>query len=154
MPNGGLSNAALVGKAGEFLVAGELLRRHIDVAYPAYDGGVDLIAYREHNFGCVVPIQVKTRSGTNFTFQKAWFRIKGLVLVQVWYATTTPEFYIFNTIAQVEDTLGPPTVQTNSWQVRGRWHVGNPTDDHKQRMQAHRNKWDRITDALNLQRLP
>jgi hypothetical protein len=38
-------DAALVGKAGEVLVAAELLRRHIDIAYPAHDSGVDLIAY-------------------------------------------------------------------------------------------------------------
>jgi hypothetical protein len=31
--------AALVGKAGEALVAAELLRRHVDVAYPAHDRG-------------------------------------------------------------------------------------------------------------------
>jgi hypothetical protein len=35
--------AALVGKAGEALVAAELLRRGINVAYPAFDGSVDLL---------------------------------------------------------------------------------------------------------------
>ena len=36
----------LVGKAGEALVAAELLRRGVDIATPAYDRGVDLLAYR------------------------------------------------------------------------------------------------------------
>src|ERR1700745_2060615 len=56
--------AALVGKAGEALVAAELLRQHIDVAYPAHDGGIDLLAYRGHDLGLVVPIQVKARTST------------------------------------------------------------------------------------------
>ena len=39
-------NPALVGKAGEMLVAAELMRRGIEIAHPASDVGVDLLAYR------------------------------------------------------------------------------------------------------------
>jgi hypothetical protein len=35
----GLTPGALIGKSGEALVAAELLRKQIDVAYPAYDVG-------------------------------------------------------------------------------------------------------------------
>jgi Holliday junction resolvase-like predicted endonuclease len=62
--------SALIGKAGEALVAAEVLRRGLHVAYPAYDGRVDLLAYREHNLKRVVPIQVKKRSSTCYNFQK------------------------------------------------------------------------------------
>jgi len=40
------TNPALIGKAGELMVAAELMRRGIEVAYPASDVGVDLLAYR------------------------------------------------------------------------------------------------------------
>jgi hypothetical protein len=77
------TTAALVGKAGEALVAAELLRRGISVAYPAFDGGIDLLAYREPHFERVIPIQVKARSSTCYHFQRSWFIVPGLVPVQV-----------------------------------------------------------------------
>jgi hypothetical protein len=137
----------LVGKAGEALVAAELLRQNIDVAYPAYDGGVDLIAYEGHEFGRVVQIQVKTRSGTNYTFHKTWFDSR-IVLVQVWFAVTDPQFFVFSNLDQVEQALGPEHAQTKSWKVDGVYHVGNPTKAHIERMQLHRSQWSRIRERL------
>ena len=99
---------ALVGKAGEALVATALMRRGVYVAYPAYDGGVDLLAYREHNFKNVVPIQVKARSGPSYTFQRRWFNVPGLVLVQVWHVASEPQFYVFGGLAHVEEGLQWP----------------------------------------------
>ena len=140
--------AALVGKAGEALVAAELLRRHIDVAYPAHDGGIDLLAYRGHDLGRVVPVQVKARTSTCYEFQKDWFRIERLVLVQVWYVTGTPEFYIFGGLADVVEALGPQHAATQSWLTNGAYNVTNPTPDHLQRMQANKGRWDRIVERL------
>lgn len=140
--------AALVGKAGEALVAAELLRRHIDVAYPAFDGGVDLIAYSEHNFERVVPIQVKARSRTCYAFQRSWFDISNIVLVQVWNVVTNPQFYIFESLIDVEDALGPRHAGTASWQERGVYNVTSPNDEQIERMQPHLNRWDRIESKL------
>jgi hypothetical protein len=141
--------AALVGKAGEALVAAELLRKHIDVAYPAFDGGVDLIAYSEHNFERVVPIQVKARSKTCYTFQRSWFEgIQGLVLVQVWNVIATPQFYIFENLRDVEDALGPRHANTASWKERGVYNVTSPNEEQFKRMQPHLNRWDRIESKL------
>jgi hypothetical protein len=36
----------------------------VHVAYPAYDRGIDLLAYREADLSDLVPIQVKARSGS------------------------------------------------------------------------------------------
>lgn len=137
---------ALIGKAGEALVAAELLRQHIDVAYPAHDGGVDLIAYRGHRFSNVLPIQVKAGSEQSFAFMKSWFRIEDIVLVHVWNVTTAPEFYVFGGLVDVEDALGTQYTQSDSWRIAGRYSVTHPTDAHFQRMQPHRNRWDRISD--------
>ena len=103
------SKAALIGKAGEALVAAELLRQGTNVAYPAFDGGIDLLANRELNFERVVPLQIKARSSTCHHFQRSWSFIPRLVLVQVWHAATEPQFYIFSDIKQVEQALGSQT---------------------------------------------
>lgn len=139
-----------MGKAGEALVAAELLRRHIDVAYPAHDGGIDLLAYRGHNLKRVVPIQVKARTSTCYEFQKDWFRIEGLVLVQVWYVTQTPEFYIFGGLEDVVGALGPQHAATQSWVNKGNYNVTTPSAEHVQRMQAHKGRWDRIAKKLDV----
>ena len=140
---------ALIGKAGEALVAADLLRRGIRVAHPAYDGGVDLLAYREHNLDRVVPIQVKARTATCYNFQKHWFRVGRLVLVQVWHTAITPEFYIFSEFPKhVEDALGPVYSTSPSWTMDGRYNVTEPGPDAVERMQLHRDKWERIVDQL------
>ena len=130
------------------MVAGELLRRHIDVAYPAHDGGVDLIAYKESNFGLVIPIQVKTRSGPGYNFQRRWFRIPTIIVVHVWHATTNPEFYIFESIDQVEEALGEKHAATESWEGSGSYSVTDPTAEHIARMTPHRDQWQRIIDRF------
>src|SRR6185312_10037998 len=108
--------AALIGKAGEAIVAAELMRRGISIAYPAYDGGVDLLAYREEKFSVVVPIQVKTRSGPCYNFQRSWFKVPGIVLIQVWYCLTAPECFIFSSASQVEAALGDHATSI-SWKI-------------------------------------
>jgi hypothetical protein len=144
---GKMLDAALVGKAGEALVAAELLRRHVDVAYPAFDGGVDLIAYRGHAFDKVVPIQVKTRSKTCFEFYKSWFGIKRLVLVQVWYAVDKPRFFIFGNVEEAEQALGDHA-KTASWMEKGAYTVTQSNEQHIARMLPYENKWEKITTLL------
>lgn len=79
-----MSKSALIGKAGEMLVAAELMRRGIYVAHPAYDGGIDLLAFREEAPSRVVQIQVKARAGSCYNFQRGWFsKAPGIVLVIV-----------------------------------------------------------------------
>lgn len=144
-------NPALVGKAGEMMVAAELMRRGCEVAYPASDVGVDLLAYRLEPGHAVtqrfVPVQVKARSASGYAFFKSWFhRAPGLVLVHVWFVTTTPQFYIFRDLADVEAALGSHA-QSASWR-RGGYSVTNATERHLGLMQPHRDQWSRITDAL------
>jgi hypothetical protein len=142
--------SALIGKAGEALVAAELMRRGVNVAVPAYDRGVDLLAYLELDFSRVIPIQIKARSSSGYYFQRSWFRIPGLMLVQVWHVATKPEFYIFRNLHDVEDALGPAHSATPSWQVNGVWNATNPREGSPdlERMRPHQDRWDRILDQL------
>ena len=135
------------------LVAAELMRRGVEVAYPASDVGVDLLAYRLERgqavAGKFVPVQVKARSGTGYAFFKDWFeRGPGVVLVHVWHVATTPEFYIFSNLADVEVALDTHAASA-SWQEKGGYSITNPTSRHVELMQAHRAKWERITNHLN-----
>ncbi|WP_295142792.1 hypothetical protein [uncultured Reyranella sp.] len=146
-----MSKAALIGKAGEALVAAELMRRGIYVAQPAYDGGIDLLAFREAAPTVVVPIQVKARAGSCYHFQKAWFaKAAGMVVVQVWDLETDPCFYVFASLNDVADALGDHA-KSPSWAGdTGAYNVTVPSAHHLERMERHRDRWDRIIDRLRV----
>ena len=146
-------NPALIGKAGEMLVAAKLMRRGIEVAHPASDVGVDLLAYRlapkETVASRFVPIQVKARSETGYNFQRQWFtRVPGVVLVHVWHVQATPEFYVFDSLSRVEEALGPIHSTSPSWQAAGGYSITVAGGEASKRMQQHRDKWCRIIDQL------
>ena len=134
------------------LVATELMRRGIDVAYPESDYGIDIIVFRRNHDGNLanqfVPIQVKARSHSGYSFQKSWFgKAVNLVLVQVWWISENPEFYIFSNLSQVEDALGDHA-HSPSWTKKGGYSVTEATKRHDTRMNRHRDKWERIIDQL------
>jgi hypothetical protein len=145
-------NPALVGKAGELLVAAEVMTKGIEVAYPASDVGIDLLAYRlspgETMAARFVPIQVKARSKSGYNFQRSWFtRVPGVVLVQVWHVITTPVFYVFDSLPRVEEALGMHAV-TSSWLDKGGYSVTAAGPEDIEKMKPHQNRWERITDQL------
>lgn len=144
---------SLVGKAGEALVASELMRRGIQVAYPAVDVGADLLAYRlnagQRTTRKFVPVQVKASSGVGYKFDRKWFeRAPDLALVLVWHmATPTPEFYVFGSFADVEAVIAPHA-GTDSWARRGVWSGPVPSKPEMTLMEAHLGAWGRIVDHL------
>ena len=151
LPAAVAAHPALIGKAGEMLVAAELMRRGVEVAQPHSDVGVDLLAYRL-GFGATVPrgivgIQVKSTSSISFSFQKLWFK-KAPVLVLAWKLATTPEFYVFDSLDRVEEALGPQYASSKSWAEGGRYTATKPTADGLARMAPHLGKWERITARL------
>jgi hypothetical protein len=142
-----LENTGLTGAAGELLVAAELLRRGIAVARPLYDQGIDLLAFHVDDPTRTVPIQVKARSGSGYNFQKEWFRVETMILVLVWHSATTPEFYVFKR-ADVDKALGPIHSSSPSWLEKGVYSVTEPGLEIIGRMKDHKDKWERITEAL------
>lgn len=147
-PKAGRVPAKLVGAAGEALVAGELLRRGVEVTFPAVDSGIDFFVFNERRpKRPAVPIQVKSHSDYGYTFKKGWFKFPGIILIHVWHVTGAPQFYIFSDIGQVERVLGK-SAQRPTWRRKGTWHVSTPTDEQIKRMGRHRNKWARILNRL------
>jgi hypothetical protein len=97
-----------------------------------------------------VPIQVKARAKSGYNFQRSWFdKVPGVVPVHVWNLVTTPEFYIFDGVAQVEDALGT-YAKFPSWKDHGIYSVTEALDQHYSRMKAHRDQWRRIFDQIFL----
>ena len=144
--------SALVGKAAEALVAAELMRRGVVVAFPAYDRGIDLLAYRADRYDRpvgLIPVQVKCRSGYGYNFQKSWFNVRGIVLVQVWNVSTTPECYVFASLAEVELALGEHA-KSDSWLKKGGYSATAPSKSDLALMEPHRNKWERILRQLSM----
>jgi hypothetical protein len=144
---------ALVGKAGELLVAAELMRRGVEVAHPASDVGVDLLAYSLRPGEAVarsfIPIQVKAHSGMGYSFQKAWFkRSSGIMLVLVWHVQTTPEFYVFKDVDAVEKALGPVYTASKSWTPNGAYRITDPSQEALGRLRPYLNGWDVITRLI------
>ena len=141
---------ALIGKAGEMLVAAELMRRGVEVAHPASDVGVDLLAYRLGDGHAVpakfVPVQVKAYSGTGYVFHRRWFdRAPGVVLVSVWLTASMPEFYVLDSLDRVAEALGGHAA-TSAWRDKGVWSSTStsPGSPDWHLMQPHRDQWARI----------
>ncbi|GJE48409.1 hypothetical protein GOFOIKOB_1438 [Methylobacterium tardum] len=142
---------ALIGKAGEMMVAAELMRRGVEVAQPHSDVGVDLLAYRLEPGSTVpvriVPIQVKAASGVRFSFDKRWLE-KSANLVLAWRLETVPEFYVFDSLSRIDEALGATFSASKSWTENGLYAVTNPGSAVLERMAAHRDQWDRLISQL------
>ena len=145
-------NTALVGRAGEMMVAAELMRRGVEIAHPASDVGVDLLAYRLDSglrtARKFVPIQVKGFSGNGYRFLKTWFdRAPDLALVLVNNLATTPRCHVFGGLADVEDAIGGHAL-TPLWIERGIWSATELSAPDARLLLPHRECWERITDQL------
>jgi hypothetical protein len=135
-------------------VAAELMRRGVEIAHPASDVGVDLLAYRldtgMRTARKFVPIQVKAYSGPGYQFHKSWFdRATDLALVVVNNLATDPKFYVFSSIEDVEAAIGNHAL-TGSWMLRGIWTVTTPSKPDVALLLPHRDRWERITEQVAL----
>ena len=85
-------DTATRGALGESLVEAELLRLGVEVARPAIDRGIDLLAFTSAPRFKAIPIQVKAASAASFTVHRKWADIDGLVLIYVWDVPASPSF--------------------------------------------------------------
>src|SRR5436190_22800977 len=74
---------------GRHRLMGELLRDGLEVAVPARDRGVDLIAYadlsRQVARFAARPLQMKAFTASGFSVAQKYMRIADLLLAYVWY---------------------------------------------------------------------
>ncbi len=134
------------------MVAAELMRRGVEIAHPASDAGVDLLAYHLdtglRTARKFVPIQVKAFSGTGYRFLKTWFdRAPDLALVLVNNLATTPQCYVFRGLPDIEDAIGKHAL-TPSWVDRGIWSATELSAPDARLLLPHRDRWERIADQF------
>lgn len=135
----------------------ELLRAGLEVALPARDRGVDLIAYADllskvSSFAAI-PIQMKAASKRSFAVDKKYAKISNLVLAHVWhldepdqavtYALRYPE------AVAIAEAMG--WTRTASW-VRGGYSTTNPSKRLCKLLEPYRMSesawWNRVAGAV------
>lgn len=117
---------------GRHRLAGELLMSGLEVAFPARDRGVDLIAYADVDPGAgrfvARPIQLKAASRRSFGVWKKYERIHDLVFAFVWHldGADPPETYALTRAEAlaIAETMG--WLATESWTRGGAYNTNNP----------------------------
>ena len=118
---------------GRHRLMGELLRDGLEVAVPARDRGVDLIAYADLSLQVVAfaarPIQMKAFTTSGFSVARKYTKIADLIVAYVWhvggaepavtYALPYPE------VVRVAEAMG--WTGTASWKDGGAYTTTNPS---------------------------
>jgi hypothetical protein len=115
-------DAQLVEMLGRHRLIAELLRANLEVALPARDRGIDLIAYAD--LGTQVarfsacPIQLKAALGGSFSVDKKYAKFPNLLIAYVWYledpARTVTYATNYEEAVAVADAMG--YTKTASWE--------------------------------------
>lgn len=117
---------------GRNTLVNALLRAGFEVAQPARDRGVDLIAYLDVDDAIEqfvgVPIQLKAASQRSFNISKKYNKFPNLIMAYVWDLMRDTESPIYALTQQeavaVGDTMG--YTQTPSWQDKGHYSITSP----------------------------
>jgi hypothetical protein len=135
---------------GQHRLASELLQAGLEVAFPARDRGVDLIAYADidRQVGKFVarPIQLKAASRRSFGIWSKYLKIHDLILAYVWNlgGEAGPETYALTCgeAIAVGDAMG--WTKTASWIEHGGYGTTRPGAVLCERLAAYRmtpEKW-------------
>ena len=128
---------------GRQRLMGELLRDGLEVAVPARDRGVDLIAYADlsqqvRSFAAR-PIQMKAFSATGFGVAQKYERIADLLLAYVWNLETPQEAVTFamsyDEAVSVAKEMG--WTKTPSWK-KGAYSTSAPSKKLIARLERHK----------------
>jgi hypothetical protein len=129
---------------GQHRLASELLLAGLEVAFPARDRGVDLIAYSDVGPGArrfvARPIQLKAASRRSFGIWKKYEKIHDLVIAFVWHVNSVeaPETYAltYGESVAVGEALG--WTKTASWVTRGGYGTTRPSAKLRGRLEPYR----------------
>jgi hypothetical protein len=115
----------LIELVGRHRLIGDLLLAKLEVALPARDRGVDLIAYADlsEQVGAFVarPIQIKVASTRSFGLDQKYKRICDLIIAYVWHLTNPSNAVTYALTyleaEKVAETMG--WTETASWKRSG-----------------------------------
>lgn len=117
---------------GRHRLASELLQAGLEVAFPARDRGVDIIAYADldRQLGQFVakPIQMKAASQRSFGIWKKYLKIHELVLSFVWNldGSRDPETYALTCEEAIAIGEAMGWTHTASWKEKGGYSTTRP----------------------------
>jgi hypothetical protein len=128
---------------GRQRLIGELLRDGLEVASPARDRGIDLLAYTDLNSQVdrfvALPIQMKASTTRSFSVARKYERFANMILAYVWhlgepfsaltYAMTYPQ------AIALADELG--WTATSSW-AKGEYSTRSPSQQLMHLLEKHR----------------
>lgn len=149
----------LVEILGRHRLIAELLRANLEVAIPARDRGIDLIAYAD--LGTQVarfsacPIQLKAAIGGSFSVDRKYAKFPNLLIAYVWYladpAKTVTYAITHPEAVAVADTMG--YTRTSSWE-KGLYVTTRPSPQLVAQLKPFRMTpekwWEKITDCGRL----
>ena len=117
---------------GQHRLASELLLAGLEVAFPARDRGIDLIAYadisRDSRRFVAKPIQMKAASRRSFGIWKKYAKIHDLIFAFVWHVDGVgePETYALTYAESLEVGRVMGWLDTASWTGQGAYTNTQP----------------------------
>jgi hypothetical protein len=130
-----------------------LFRARLEVARPERDYGIDLIAYVDLHKGpksfIAYPLQLKAASHEQFSIDKKYAKISGLILVYVWHVRDKErsDIYALTYRDALHIVRAMPWRKTKSWKNRGRYATTRVSEPLRQQLEPYR-----MTDAKWLRR--
>ena len=130
-----IKDTQVVELIGRNRLGSEILRDGLDVAVPARDRGIDLIAYADLSSNVKTfiarPIQMKASSEASFSIDRKYKRVANLIIAYVWYvhdANTTVTYALtYNeALAIARKCWGRAKGNSASWK-RGRYSTSKPS---------------------------
>ena len=127
-----MGDTQLLEIVGRHRLIERLLAAGVEVAIPARDRGVDLIAYldldQQQGKFLAVPIQMKAAAGAIFAVNQKYWKFPELLIAYVWNANSLRECEIFVATqaeaCRIADEMG--YTKTASWQ-KGAYVVTRPS---------------------------
>ena len=161
LPADSRSQQSFIGKAGELLIAGHLLRRNYNTALLTVDTGIDLVAHKEivlesmhHQAEYETYLfQIKTTAGNEYQasfstkkFNEIWFRGINLIVV-FWSDESLPAIIIIPpNLLRMLTSGGFEAPEAPLLPTKGRVNL---RIFRKNRRFFIRNRWNEITSMLN-----
>ena len=113
---------------GAAILTASLVADGIEIAQPARDDGVDLLAY-DLNTSALVPIQLKASTRTAFTLDTKYAATPDLRLVYVWNVSDpgAAQIYCLTYVEAFSVAAEMGWTSTPTWSARGRYATTRPS---------------------------
>ncbi len=146
---------------GRNRLGSELLRAGLEVAVPARDRGVDLIAYADLSSNVerfiARPIQMKAASKRSFSLFKKYERLADLIIAYIWFIeepeNTVTYALTYNEALVLATEVG--WTKTKSWEREG-YSTTSPSVDICKLLEPHRMTpqkwWAKVTAGAGLKK--